>query len=62
MEREPKRLIQKLFEYCAIFALSTFLIRLGIAYLEEVWVVLLIAVIVIGLAVVLYRIYKNKIM
>ena len=62
MEREPKRLITRLLECCAAFALSAFLIRLGIAYLKEVRVILLVAIIVTGLGVVLYRLYKHKTM
>ena len=60
MEREPKRLISRILECCALFALSAFLLKLGVAYLEDIWVVLAAIVGVIALAVIVHRILKHK--
>ena len=61
MEKEPKRLIVRILEYAAIFAVAAFLLRLGVAYLTEIWaVVLVIAVVAVGIAAG-YLGYKNKV-
>ncbi len=60
MEREPKKLIVRLLETCAIFALSTFLIRLGVCYLMQVWPVLLVLFIIAIAAIIIYRVWKHK--
>ena len=58
MDRDqPKRLITRILEFAALFALSAFLLRLGVAYLREIWWAL--AIIIGGIAG--YRIYKNKV-
>ena len=60
MEKEPKKLIIRLLEATAIFALSMFLLKLGMALLLEIWWGLLILALIAGGAVVGYRIWKNK--
>ena len=60
MDREPKRLISRIMEYCALFALSAFLLRLGVAYLKDIWVVLAVIIGVVAVAVAIYRIRKHE--
>ena len=61
MDERPRRLIIRILEFAALFALSAFLLRLGVAYLREIWWVLLIITVIAALAVFAYRIYKNKV-
>ena len=58
--KEPKGLLTRILEIAAIFALIAFLLNLGVCYLQEVWWVLLIIAVVIGVGVALYRIWKKK--
>ena len=60
MEREPKRFIARIVEYAALFALSAFLLRLGICYLSEIRWVLLIATVLALAGVVGWRIWKHR--
>lgn len=56
---EPRRsLLARLLEAAAIIALSGFLIKLGIGFLADVWVGLVIIAVVSCLGVTGYRIYK----
>jgi hypothetical protein len=60
MENQPKRLLERLLEAAIIFALSGYLIKLGVCYILCVWPVLIIlATVVIG-GVIAYRIWKRK--
>jgi hypothetical protein len=61
MENQPKKLIVRIMEAAVLFALSAFLIRLGVCYILEIWpVLLIIAAVTVGI-VVGYRIWKNKV-
>lgn len=60
MEQKPKRLITRILEYAAIFALSALLIRLAVYLITEIWWVLLIIAAVTAIAAAGYRIWKNK--
>jgi hypothetical protein len=60
VEKEPKKLITKIFEFCALFALSVFLIRLGILYLSDIWWILALLAALAGVGIVCYRIWKHK--
>ena len=55
----PQRLITRILEFAGLFALSAFLIRLGVYYLLEVWSYLLIAAITVLAVIVGWRIYKH---
>lgn len=46
-------------EFCALLALSAFLLRLAVAYLLEIWVYLLIIVIIAIAGVIGWRVYKH---
>ena len=52
----PKRLITRILEFAGLFALSAFLIRLGVYYLLEVWPYMLITAII---TMAVWRIYKH---
>ena len=56
---EPRRsLLVRLLEAAAIIALSGFLIKLGIGFLTDVWVGLVLIPAAVCLGVAGYRIYK----
>ena len=56
---EPRRsLLARLLEAAVIIALSGFLIKLGVGFLADVWVGLVIIAVVSCLGVGGYRIYK----
>lgn len=56
---EPRHgLLSRLLEAAVIIALSGFLIKLGISFLADVWVGLVIIAVVSCLGVAGYRIYK----
>lgn len=55
----PKGLITRILELACLFALSAFLIRLGVYYLLEVWPYLLIIAIIVLASVIGWRIYKH---
>ena len=46
-------------EFCALLALSAFMLRLAVAYLLEIWVDLLIIVIIAIAGVIGWRVYKH---
>ena len=60
MDYQPKKLITRLLEYAGVFALSSFLIRLAVCYILDVWEVLVILAVMAGVAVIVYRLWKNK--
>ena len=60
MEQYPKKLETRILELCAAFALGTFLLRLGIAYLKEIWHILLVIAVVIAAVTIAYRLYKSN--
>ena len=60
MEERPKKLIIRLLEAAAIFALAMFLIKLGVAYLLSVWGVLVIIAVLAAGGVIGFRIWKHK--
>ena len=60
MDKEPKKIIIRLLEATAIFALSMFLLKLGMEFLAEFWWGLLIVTLLLAGAVVGYRFWKNK--
>ena len=60
MEHQPKKFIIRILEFAALFALSAFLMRLGVAYLREIWLALIIIGVVAGAAVIGYRVWKNR--
>lgn len=61
MENQPKKWITRLLEWAAMFALAAFLLRLGVAYIKEIWWILLILAAVVSAVVIAYRLYKNKV-
>ena len=46
-------------EFCALLALSAFLLRLAVAYLLEIWVYLLIIAIIAIAEIIGWRVYKH---
>lgn len=46
-------------EFCALLALSAFLLRLAVVYLLEIWGYLLIIAIIATAAVIGWRVYKH---
>lgn len=55
----PKRLITRILEFAGLFALSAFLIRLGVYYLLEVWPYMLITAVTAIVTIAAWRIYKH---
>ena len=60
MEIQPKKLLARLLEAAAVFALAMFLIRLGVCYLSQVWWVLLILAGITIAVVVGWRLLKHQ--
>jgi hypothetical protein len=58
--RESKALITRIFEFAAVFAVSAFLIRLGIKWLLEIRFILLAAAIVAIAALIGIRLWTNR--
>ena len=56
----PKKLSSRMLELAFLFALSAFLVRLGVSYLLEVWPDLLIGTILIIAGIIGWRVYKHK--
>lgn len=57
---EPsKKITSRMLELAGLFALSAFLIRLGIYYLIEVWPYLLVGAILAIVGVIGWRVYKH---
>ena len=60
MEYHPKKLITRMIEFAVIFALSAYLLRLGVCYLSEIrWALVIIAVIAAA-AIIGWRVWKSK--
>ena len=60
MDYQPKKLITKVLEFAAVFALAAYLIRLGVGFIFAVWPVLIaLAIVTIG-SIVGFRIWKTK--
>jgi hypothetical protein len=60
MPNQPKRLIVRLLEVAAMFALAAFLIRLGVCYLLAVRIPLIALGILSLLVVIGYRVWKYR--
>jgi hypothetical protein len=60
VEEKPKKLITRMLEFAGLFALSAFLIRLGVRYILEIWWVLIILAIVTAGAIIGWRAWKNR--
>lgn len=54
----PKKLIDRLLEFCATLAVSTYLLRLAARWLMEAAPYLLIAAAIILIVIIGYRIYR----
>ncbi len=59
MEPQPKKLIIRILEFAGLFALAAFLIRLA-RFICEVWPVLLVIAVVIVVATVGWRAWRNR--
>ena len=59
MDYQPKKFITRILEYAAVFALSAFLLKLGVSYIVKIWPVLLIIVLVIAAGIVLYKLWNR---
>lgn len=55
----PKRFIERVFEFCAILALSAFLLRLAVTYILEVWPYLLAAAVIALICVIGWRVWRH---
>jgi len=60
MEKKTKGPLMTILEAAAIFALSMFLLRLGICYLSQIWWVLLILVVLTVVGIIGWRWWKNR--
>jgi len=60
VDREPKRIIIRILEYAALFALAMFLVHLGVAYLKDVWWILLILAAIVTGIVIVYRVWRGR--
>lgn len=56
----PKKFTSRMLELTGLFALSAFLVRLGVYYLLEVWPYLLIVAILVIAGVIGWRVYKHR--
>lgn len=59
MDKQPKSLISRLLEIAVMFAIATYLIRLGAYYIADVWPILVIIIAVIVTAIVIYRLWRH---
>jgi glucan phosphoethanolaminetransferase (alkaline phosphatase superfamily) len=60
MEYHPKKLITRILESAGLFALSAYLLKLGVAFLKEIWAWLLLIAVIVAAAIVGYRVWKNR--
>ena len=60
MDNQPKRWLERLLEAAIIFALSSYLIKLAVCFLTQVWPSLVVIATVIITGVIAYRIWKRK--
>lgn len=56
----PKKFTSRMLELAGLFALSAFLVRLGVYYLLAVWPYLLIGTILAIAGIIGWRVYKHK--
>lgn len=56
----PKKFSSRMLELAGLFALSAFLVRLGVYYLIEVWPCLLIGAILTLAIIIGWRVYKHR--
>lgn len=56
----PKKFSSRMLELAGLFALSAFLVRLGVYYLLEVWPYLLIGAILMLAIIIGWRVYKHR--
>ena len=61
MDNQGKRLIARILEFAALFALSAYLLKLGVVYLCQIRVALIVIAVISGVVLVGYRIYKNHV-
>lgn len=54
----PKKLIERIFEYCVILAVSAYLLRLAAQWLREAAPYLAIAAAIVLIVVIGYRVYQ----
>ncbi len=55
----PRKPITRILEFAGLFALSAFLIRLGVYYLLEVWPYILIAAVIVIAIIAGWRVFKH---
>lgn len=60
MQYEPKKLTARFLEFAVSFALGAFLLRLGVAFLLEIWWMLVIVAVVATAAVIGFRMWRNR--
>ena len=61
MDSQPKKLITRILEFAVLFALSAYLLKLGVVYLCQIRVALIVIAVISGVVLVGYRIYKNHV-
>ena len=61
MENQPQKLITRILEFAVLFALSAYLLKLGVTYLCQIRVALIVIAVISGVVLVGYRIYKNHV-
>lgn len=60
MDKEPRRLGERMLEFAVLFALSALLLKLGVWLLMEIWWVLLIVAIAVAGIILWVRARHNQ--
>lgn len=60
MENRPRRLIEVIFESCVMFAIGAWLLKLGVCFLYQIRVPLLIIGTVVLIGIIAGRIYRYR--
>ena len=56
----PKKLINKILEFCFLLALCCLLINLAMHWILEVWLVLLVLAVAVAAITIIYRIWRHR--
>jgi|GEM_PF-5280867 len=59
-ESSAENFIARLLEYAITFALSVFFIRLGLRYLQEIWLPFTVIAVIILVILISRRVWQNK--
>lgn len=56
----PRKLIERVFDFCLTLVVAAFLLRLAVSYVLEVWPYLAIIAAIILIIGIAYRVWKYK--